>query len=202
MIKKKAGVDEASGALVENGTTGAGIWCPEGTPGRFLHIGGVWKDLDFPSMTNSGAVDTPSLYDLSNIGMAINVVNDGSLRYRFVNDVTVRYFVSFDVSSRDFNYTQVQLVSDGTNQSCFFDIYKKTTYNVMAYGLGKSAKTVYVSRMINTPSLLLYGTRSLIIDSGINANVQNCHFAYPYVYVYHKNGDNGQCVTKICNGVG
>jgi len=202
MAKKRVGVVSASSALVELGTIGAGIWCPNSTPGSFLHIGGVWKDLNFSAMSSANASDTPGHNDLTNLGAALNVINDGSLRYRFVNDDTTRYFASFDVSSRVYKYTPVQLISEGTNQSSCFDVYKKTSHSVMAYGLGKSAKTIYVSRMINSPSLVLYGTRSLIIDSGVNANVQNCHFAYPYVYVYHYGGDNGQCVTKICNGVG
>jgi len=202
MAKKRAGVASASSAVVEYSTSGAGIWCANIAPGSFLHIGSAWKNLNFLDMSNANASDPPGHYDLSNLGTAINVINDGSLRYRFVNDATIRYFASFDVSSREYKYTQVQSIAEGTNQSCHFSAYKKASYNVMAYGLGKSAKTIYVSRMINSPTLVLYGTRSLIIDSGVNANVQNCHFAYPYVYIYHHSGDNGQCVTKICNGVG
>jgi len=200
-IKKLAGAATGDTAGMETGSTGHGFYAPLSTAGDFLYIGSNWKKISMPSLAIvTPAPASPSLVNIFGGGIPMQTKKLGDWRFRFANGGTDRYFSAWNCSTDEERNTIVQAIADGSVTSYNWGLYHKANYSVMAYGLGKDGTRVYVSKMIYLISAVLYGTRSLVID-GIYGNVQDCHFAYPYVYVLHILGDNGPCVTKICNGV-
>jgi len=201
-IKKLAGSPVGDLAGMEAGSTGTGFYSPLSSGGNFLYIGSAWKAIDMVSLviTNPAPV-SPSFIDIYGGGTPTQVKTLSDWRFRFANSATDRCFVAWNCVTDAESSAIVQSIIAGSVTSYNWGLYHKTNHSIMVYGKGEDGKRVYISKLLYNPSVIVYGTKSIVIDGGVNLQVSDCHFAYPYVYVFHRLGDNGQCVTKLCNGV-
>lgn len=203
-MRKEAGSAVANYFTVRL-TGGYTIWCPLPGTGQFLERNNVeYRNVNFETLSSSVFGGTPPpIDDISAGGHPMNLISEGNLNFRFATsfDPTKRNFVVYNSQTGESQYVVTDDIAVGSTPAHGFDLYKKTDYYLMAHVKASAKGTLISGKMIVSPALTIYSPRTMVVDGG-TPTILDIFYKYPYIYVNHYGGDNGPCITKICNGVG
>lgn len=209
MMKKEAGNSTAYYHQIAN-SNGSGIIGPLPGTGRYLTWGSDWYDLNFVTMADTPHTGLNPPYPYYAYGGApMNKVVIGNDVYRCGGDQggspPAIYFYRWNPTESENDSIELVNNHEGYTPIGGMDIIQRAgkSYMLMAHYYSDYKNKIQVSRLIKSPSLVIYNTRSIAVpDNGINTRLLNVWFNYPYIYAFYGSGDNGLSICKICNGVG